>query len=211
MSIWKELTKPNSFNGESISSVAPPVVDPPAVNAPVVDSPAVSAPAVNPPAKTEEAPRPMNSMAISNKKESTLGPGTVIEGIIEGDGDMRIAGQIKGEIRLKGNLTLDAGARVFGGVNAASATIGGQVEGNIQASGLVRLVETGQIVGDLKVKFLTVALGSRMRGNVEFGWDEPAVKPDNKKKTKEQHAIPTVINSPQEQDQSSEEHHLEER
>jgi cytoskeletal protein CcmA (bactofilin family) len=33
-------------------------------------------------------------------------------------------------------------------------------------------LESGQVIGDLKAKTLTVAAGSRMRGNVEFGWNE---------------------------------------
>jgi cytoskeletal protein CcmA (bactofilin family) len=34
------------------------------------------------------------------------------------------------------------------------------------------LLESGQVIGDLKAKTLTVAAGSRMRGNVEVGWSE---------------------------------------
>jgi cytoskeletal protein CcmA (bactofilin family) len=45
------------------------------------------------------------------------------------------------------------------------------------ANGQVTLSESGQLIGDLKAKTLIVAAGSRMRGNVEFGWsDAEAVK-----------------------------------
>ena len=50
-------------------------------------------------------------------------------------------------------------------------TIAGEIEGNIVASSHVRLLESGQLIGDLKAATLTVAAGSRMRGNVEFGWN----------------------------------------
>ncbi len=36
----------------------------------------------------------------------------------------------------------------------------------------MELTESGVIIGDVKASSLTVAGGSRMRGNVEFGWDE---------------------------------------
>jgi cytoskeletal protein CcmA (bactofilin family) len=39
------------------------------------------------------------------------------------------------------------------------------------ASSQVRLLESGQLIGDLKAPTLTVAAGSRMRGHVEFGWN----------------------------------------
>ena len=201
MSIWKELTKPSSFSGEYNNPVAsPPTVDPIPVDPPAVISPAA-----------DEAPRPNRVVARNNKNESTLGSDAVIEGTIESDGDMRIAGRITGDIRLKGNLTLDAGGRVVGGVNAASATIGGEMQGNLQASGLVKLVETGQIVGDLKVKFLTVALGSRMRGNVEFGWDEPMKKTTENRILEDSIMAPPTEISPQAEDQNPDPRHLEER
>jgi cytoskeletal protein CcmA (bactofilin family) len=51
-------------------------------------------------------------------------------------------------------------------------TIGGELEGNVIASAQVKLLESGQLIGDLKATTLTVAAGSRMRGHVEFGWSE---------------------------------------
>jgi cytoskeletal protein CcmA (bactofilin family) len=39
----------------------------------------------------------------------------------------------------------------------------------------VELTSTGVLNGDLKAASLTVAAGSRMRGNVSFGWDDVAV------------------------------------
>jgi cytoskeletal protein CcmA (bactofilin family) len=108
--------------------------------------------------------------------ESVLGPGVVFEGNFTGDGDMRVAGQIHGDVRLKGSLTLDPGAHIVGAINASSVTLGGQVEGNIQASGHVKLLESGQLIGDVKAKFVVAALGSRMRGHVEFGWDDPDLR-----------------------------------
>ena len=38
----------------------------------------------------------------------------------------------------------------------------------------VELLETGVINGDVKAAVLTVAAGSRMRGNADFGWPESA-------------------------------------
>ena len=46
------------------------------------------------------------------------------------------------------------------------------------AASRVELLSTGVLNGDLKAASLTVAAGSRMRGNVSFGWDDKAdVKP----------------------------------
>jgi cytoskeletal protein CcmA (bactofilin family) len=60
-------------------------------------------------------------------------------------------------------------------VRASTVTIGGELEGNIESASRVDMLATGILTGDLKAGSLTVASGSRMRGNVSFGWDEAAV------------------------------------
>jgi cytoskeletal protein CcmA (bactofilin family) len=71
-------------------------------------------------------------------------------------------------------MTIEQGAKLTGAVRAATVTIGGELDGNIEAASRVELLETGVLNGDLKAGSLTVAAGSRMRGQVEFGWEERA-------------------------------------
>lgn len=113
----------------------------------------------------------------ADTKESILASGLMIEGKIEGTGHVRIAGNFKGDVNVQGNLTIDAGAKVTGGVRANTVVIGGELEGNIDAAARVELLQTGVLNGDLKAGSLTVAAGSRMRGRAEFGWDEKGGKP----------------------------------
>ena len=113
----------------------------------------------------------VKEIAPKAHRESILGPGDTIEGTIEGDADLRIAGKFKGDIQIKGDLSIEKGAHIAAKINAAIVTIAGELEGNIVASSQVRLLESGQLIGDLKAPTLTVAAGSRMRGHVEFGWN----------------------------------------
>jgi cytoskeletal protein CcmA (bactofilin family) len=155
----------------------PPTPSVPPVN-PVTAAPAAAsvAPAAVAPVQRESAPRDRN--------ESVFGPGVSIDGKIEGDANVRIAGKFKGEIVIKGDLTIEKGANVNAKVNATNVTLAGEVNGNITASANVKLMESGQLVGDLKAATMTVASGSRMRGNVEFGWSasEAAKFTSDKKK-----------------------------
>ena len=68
---------------------------------------------------------------------------------MSGDGDLTIAGEVEGDIVLRGNLTVDAGGRATSNVDAGDVTVAGALEGDIRASGQV-----------------TLARGSRTRGNV---------------------------------------------
>lgn len=133
-------------------------------------------PRMEPPTTAHVTPAPMPALVVKESapkahRESIFGPGVTIEGTIEGDADLRIAGKFKGDIQIKGDLSIEKGAHIAAKINAAIVTIAGALEGNIVASSQVRLLESGQLIGDLKAPTLTVAAGSRMRGHVEFGWN----------------------------------------
>jgi cytoskeletal protein CcmA (bactofilin family) len=102
--------------------------------------------------------------------ESVLAAGLTIEGTISGNGDVRIAGQFHGDVHVEGSLTIESGAKLIGGVRASNVIIDGELEGNIDAASRVELRSTGVLNGNLNTGSLTVAAGSRMRGQVEFGW-----------------------------------------
>ena len=119
--------------------------------------------------RTAAAPQPRTD---SPKTESVISAGLTIEGKIEGAGHVRIAGNFKGDVQVQGNVTIEPGAKLTGGVQADTVVIGGELAGNINAAARVALLQTGVLIGDLKAGSLIVAAGSRMRGQAEFGWDE---------------------------------------
>jgi cytoskeletal protein CcmA (bactofilin family) len=105
-------------------------------------------------------------------RESVIAADITIEGKIEGTGHVRIAGRFKGDVNVQGDLTIEAGAKLTGGVRAKRVIIAGELEGNIDGAQRVELLEGGVLVGDVKAGALTVAAGSRMRGQADFGWEE---------------------------------------
>ena len=105
-------------------------------------------------------------------KESLIAANLTIEGKIEGTGHVRIAGQFKGDVNVKGDLTIERGAKLNGGVRAEKVTVAGDLEGNIESAERVELLDSAMLNGDLKAGTLTVAAGSRIRGHIECGWDD---------------------------------------
>ena len=121
-----------------------------------------------------EAPRRPAPAQRPEGKESHISADLTIEGKIVGTGHIRIAGRFKGDVQVDGNVSLEAGARLEGHVKANVVSVGGELIGNIENAKRVELLETGVINGDVKAGQLTVAAGSRMRGQVEFGYEGEA-------------------------------------
>ena len=161
MAIWKEPTT----NTKEVTKETPLLVPEPTMKR---ESDSVA----------DIAPTTTRRTAPREAKESIIHADIKITGKIDGSGHVRIAGHFEGDVHIQGDLTIDAGAKLTGGVRASSVTIGGEIEGNIESAASVEILSTGILNGDLKAGTLTVASGSRMRGRVEFGWgDEAEVKP----------------------------------
>ena len=127
------------------------------------------------PAPVDAAPAPSapaRSASPVQAKESLIASDLTIEGKIEGSGHVRIAGRFKGDVNVQGDLTIEAGAKLTGGVRAKRVIIAGELEGNIDGAQRVELLEGGVLIGDVKAGSLTVAAGSRMRGQADFGWED---------------------------------------
>jgi cytoskeletal protein CcmA (bactofilin family) len=157
MALWND----QSEREKSVPAPAAKAPEKQAILSAVGDAPPRPAAVAAPQARTD-----------ASMKESVISAGLVIEGKIEGAGHVRIAGTFKGDVNVQGNLTIEPGAHLTGGVKADTVIVGGQLDGNIDAASRVELLQTGVLNGELKAGSLTVAAGSRMRGKAEFGWDE---------------------------------------
>jgi len=163
MALWKENTPAKPTTGPTPIAPEPArIADP---------EPAAPASAFSPAPAAASAPARAPAREV---KESLIASDLTIEGKIQGTGHVRIAGQFKGDVNVEGDLTIEKGAKLTGGVRASKVTVAGELEGNIESAQRVELLESGLIAGDVKAGALTVAAGSRMRGQVEFGWEDKA-------------------------------------
>ena len=143
--------------GPGVQPSAPPPVDRSASERSASEAALAGARRPAPPAPRER----------SEGGESVIAANLSIEGKIEGSGNVRMAG----------NFNIGPGAHLTGQVLAGIVVVGGELQGNIESAKRVDVLEGGVIVGDVKAGSITVAAGSRMRGHVEFGWeDEKTVK-----------------------------------
>jgi cytoskeletal protein CcmA (bactofilin family) len=163
MALWKDT---------NAGTATPPAGASPAFGS--TPSPAAPPEKSNVAPLTPEMPRRAAKEQRLDMKESVIASDLTIEGKIIGSGHVRVAGRFKGDVQVDGNVTLDTGAHLEGLVKASVVVVGGELIGNIENAKRVELLEGGVISGDVKAGSLTVAAGSRMRGQVEFGWEGEA-------------------------------------
>jgi cytoskeletal protein CcmA (bactofilin family) len=85
---------------------------------------------------------------------------------------VRIAGKFKGDVNVQGDLTIESGAKLVGSVRAEKVTVAGELEGNVESAAQINVMASGAVIGDVKAGSVTIAAGARMRGAVNFGWDD---------------------------------------
>jgi Integral membrane protein CcmA involved in cell shape determination len=83
--------------------------------------------------------------------DTVVGFETVIKGEIQCHGCLRIDGNVNGDIKVEGDIYVGDSAVITGNITAYSITIGGVVEGNITTSGILRILSTAKLIGDIKV------------------------------------------------------------
>jgi cytoskeletal protein CcmA (bactofilin family) len=161
MALWKDSTPAPS------PAAATPAAAPAAPR--VAAAPPPATPGAPSPVSIDSAAKPKERFEM---KESIISAGLSIEGKIIGQGHVRVAGKFKGDVQVEGNLHIDNGARLEGQVRASEVIVSGELQGNIESARRVELQQGGVITGDVKAGQLTVAAGAKMRGTVEFGWEE---------------------------------------
>jgi len=114
-------------------------------------------------------PSASHPVAVINETEpvilvavSIVGPGLTVRGDLEGTEDIRIGGQVHGNIRCS-RLTVEPGGKIVGNVIADEIIVRGAIKGIIRAKS-VTLQETAQMDGEIYHTLLAVERGARFVG-----------------------------------------------
>jgi cytoskeletal protein CcmA (bactofilin family) len=114
-----------------------------------------------------------NKMAKNNTSDSPsvniIGAGTVIEGDITTNGDMRIDGSLTGTINVKGKLVVGASGAVEGEIICQNADISGTIKGKIGVAELLALKSSSKLIGDIITNKIAIEPGATFSGSCSMG------------------------------------------
>ena len=117
-----------------------------------------------------------NSESIS-QSINIISEGTKIKGDVLANGDIRIDGELMGNISAKGRLVIGPKGRIEGQILCNNIEISGYVKGKITASELINMKSTSQIVGDIVAGKLSVEPGSMFSGSCIMNGTKPLNEP----------------------------------
>ena len=106
---------------------------------------------------------------------NSLVNGTVVEGTVKSESDIRIDGTIKGKLFCDAKVIIGPTGFVEGEIRCQNAVIEGKFEGNIQVSELLNIRETAAISGEVVTSKLIVQSGAVVNGNCNMGGEKRPV------------------------------------
>jgi cytoskeletal protein CcmA (bactofilin family) len=99
-----------------------------------------------------------------NGEVTIVGAGARLEGNVVSAGNLRIDGQVKGQINAEGDVALSPQSQVEADIRAQNVSVAGRFTGNIQVKGKAHLARGGRIDGNITSKTLVVEEGGVFHG-----------------------------------------------
>lgn len=98
-----------------------------------------------------------------------IGKSVTIKGELSGSEDIYVDGHVEGSIKLAGNsLTVGPNGRVRANIVARNVTVGGTLDGNIQASERTEMRKSAVVNGDVQTRRIAIEEGAYFKGKLEI-------------------------------------------
>ena len=103
--------------------------------------------------------------------------GVRIDGKLSGSSDIKVEGEIYGEIDLESSIYIAEGGKTKANIKAVNVFIAGDFEGDIDAE-FVQISPTGRCKGFLRAPAVSIEKGAKFSGSLEMGDDSCAEDSD---------------------------------
>jgi cytoskeletal protein CcmA (bactofilin family) len=118
---------------------------------------------------TEEEKALLVSGAVSQTEKTVIGEHIFIEGSIRGEEHLVMEGSMQGSIEMKKhNFTIGTTGRFEGEIQAQNVSISGEIKGNINTKGKVKITKDADFTGEIKAKAISIEDGAYFKGVIEL-------------------------------------------
>ena len=143
--------------------------------------------------------------------DTFIGSGTVFTGNLEAEGTVRIDGNVKGDTKVTGDVYVGDHALITGNIEAANVHLSGKIEGNITAGGILKILSTAKLYGDIKVTSFVADEGALFQGKCSMLEADPIEKPSDKNNSKKNYKKSSVLDEVYENKEKEKENEREKK
>ncbi len=105
-----------------------------------------------------------NTTTPENGLTCVIAEGTRIEGKFICSENVRLDGQIKGDVNVSKKLVMGVNSLIDGNISAQSMAVQGKIKGNFKLSDTLQLLSTANVDGDIKAQIIIVEEGAIYNG-----------------------------------------------
>ena len=110
--------------------------------------------------KKEALPSKKSILPTTSHSLNTIVSGTIIEGIIKSESDIRIDGVIKGSLNCNAKVIIGPTGFIEGEVRCKNAVVEGSFDGTLHVTELLNVRESAKVTGDVSTDKLIVQSGA---------------------------------------------------
>lgn len=143
-------------------------------------------------ARNEEVPMARQANSSSPNQINMIGEGTVFEGTLTAESDVRISGRLVGKLNIKGKIIVAQEGAIEGEIKAVNLDVGGHVQGEIDVSERVILKSSARVEGNIRTGRLVVEEGAVFNGKCQMGSrtvDSESILPKTSKETSKEKPV----------------------
>jgi cytoskeletal protein CcmA (bactofilin family) len=111
---------------------------------------------------------PVGAGGPAEPRHTHIAAGTRLRGEIGGATEVRVEGEVVGEVRVDAPVIVGADGVIEGPVTAPVVRVGGRVIGDVHAADRVEVLATGSVEGTIAAPRIVIAEGAFFKGRVEM-------------------------------------------
>jgi len=119
--------------------------------------------------KKEDKTKTDSGVPVSSGSNNSIVKGTSIEGTLNANSDIRIDGELKGNLNCKGRVIIGPTGLVDGNIDCQNAIIEGTFTGELKVTELLNVKENAKIHGDVATGKILIQAGAVFNGTCSMG------------------------------------------
>jgi cytoskeletal protein CcmA (bactofilin family) len=123
-------------------------------------------------------PERVQPPAAPSRVTAFVGKTTRLRGEIYSEEELYLDGEVEGSLEVRHLLTIGPNGKVKANVKAKELVVRGSIQGDVEASDRISIMNGASIIGDVKTAGIVIEDGAYFKGGIDILRPEAAKKPE---------------------------------